>query len=378
MSKLHIALVRQKYNAAGGAERFVSRAIQALANDGAQITLLTRKWENLQGMQAIRLNPFYLGNVWRDAGFARAVCQAQKTQRFDLVQSHERLACCDVYRAGDGVHREWLAQRRRVLSPLGKLSLLLNPYHHYVQAAETRMFHSPRLKTVICNSKMVKAEIQHYFGLPDERFEIIYNGIDTDSFHPGLRQQHRAQMRQQLGLTPDQPVFLYVGSGFERKGVAPALQALALVPEATLVIVGHDKKAARYQQLARALGIAERTRFVGAQKDVKAYYGMADALLLPTLYDPFPNVVVEAMGCGLPVITSNKCGAAELIDDGQQGFVRDALDIAGLAQAIRRLCDSETARNMGVAARQLAEPLRLDRMAQQLNALYRKLLQLPE
>jgi len=144
------------------------------------------------------------------------------------------------------------------------------------------------------------------------------------------------------------------------------------------VIVGHDKKAARYQQLARALGIAERTRFVGAQKDVKAYYGMADALLLPTLYDPFPNVVVEAMGCGLPVITSNKCGAAELIDDGQQGFVRDALDIAGLAQAIRRLCDSETARNMGVAARQLAEPLRLDRMAQQLNALYRKLLQLPE
>ena len=71
MSHLHIALVRQKYNAAGGAERFVSRAIQALANDGAQITLLTRKWENLQGMQAIRLNPFYLGNVWRDAYSSR-------------------------------------------------------------------------------------------------------------------------------------------------------------------------------------------------------------------------------------------------------------------------------------------------------------------
>lgn len=378
MSQLHIALVRQKYNAAGGAERFVSRAIQALANDGAQITLLTRKWENLQGMQAIRLNPFYLGNVWRDAAFARAVCRVQQSQSFDLVQSHERLACCDVYRAGDGVHREWLAQRRRVLSPLGKLSLLLNPYHHYVQAAEARMFHSPRLKTVICNSKMVKAEIQHYFGLPDERFEIIYNGIDTDSFHPGLRQQHRTKMRQQLGLTPDQPVFLYVGSGFERKGVTPALQALARVPEATLVIVGHDKKAKHYQQIAQALGIAARTHFVGAQKDVKAYYGMADALLLPTLYDPFPNVVIEAMGCGLPVITSNKCGAAELISDGQQGFVRDALDIAGLAQAIRILCQSPSALEMGTAARQLAEPLRLDHMAKQLNALYRRLLNLAE
>jgi len=143
------------------------------------------------------------------------------------------------------------------------------------------------------------------------------------------------------------------------------------------VIVGHDKKAARYQQLARALGIAERTRFVGAQKDVKAYYGMADALLLPTLYDPFPNVVVEAMGCGLPVITSTKCGAAELIEDGRQGFVRDALDIAGLAQAMRLLCNQARAQEMGAAARLLAEPLRLDRMAQELNALYRRLLQLP-
>ena len=293
------------------------------------------------------------------------------------MQSHERLACCDVYRAGDGVHREWLAQRRRVLSPLGRLSLLANPYHHYVQAAEARMFASPRLKTVICNSRMVKAEIQRYFGLPDEKFCIIYNGIDTEAFHPRLRQQHRKPLRKQLGLQEQQPVFLYVGSGFERKGVAQALQALAKTPEAQLVIVGHDKKAVRYQRQARVLGVSQRAHFVGAQQDVKAYYGMADALLLPTLYDPFPNVVVEAMGCGLPVITSTKCGAAELIEDGRQGFVRDALDIAGLAQAMRLLCNQARAQEMGAAARLLAEPLRLDRMAQELNALYRRLLQLP-
>ena len=377
MSHLHIALVRQKYNAAGGAERFVSRAIQALAEDGAQITLLTRQWEKLEGMQAVQIDPFYVGNVWRDASFAGAVCKAQRGLHFDLVQSHERLACCDVYRAGDGVHREWLAQRRRVLSPLGRLSLLANPYHHYVQAAEARMFASPRLKTVICNSRMVKAEIQRYFGLPDEKFCIIYNGIDTEAFHPRLRQQHRKPLRKQLGLQEQQPVFLYVGSGFERKGVAQALQALAKAPEAQLVIVGHDKKAARYQQQAQSLGVAARAHFVGAQKDVKAYYGMADALLLPTLYDPFPNVAVEAMGCGLPVITSTKCGAAELIEDGRQGFVRDALDIAGLAQAMRLLCNQARAQEMGAAARLLAEPLRLDRMAQELNALYRRLLQLP-
>ena len=377
MSGLRIALVRQKYNAAGGAERFVSRAIQALAADGAQITLLTRKWEVIDGMQAVELDPFYLGNVWRDAGFARAVCRAQQGLHFDLVQSHERLACCDVYRAGDGVHREWLAQRRRVLSPLGRLALLANPYHHYMQRAEARMFASPRLQTVICNSRMVKTEIQGHFGLPEQKFAIIYNGIDTEAFHPRLREQHRQPMRARLGLQQEQPVFLYVGSGFERKGVAQALQALAKTPGAQLVIVGHDKKATRYRQLAHSLGVAQRAHFVGAQKDVKAYYGMADALLLPTLYDPFPNVVVEAMGCGLPVITSSKCGAAELIEDGRQGFVRDALDIAGLAQAMQLLCNQSRAEEMGAMARQLAEPLRLDRMAAELNALYRRLLKLP-
>lgn len=92
MNPPRIALVRQKYNAAGGAERFVSRAIQALADDGVHLTLLTRQWEPLPGMQAIELNPFHIGNVWRDAGFARAVCRAQQDQHFDLVQSHERLA----------------------------------------------------------------------------------------------------------------------------------------------------------------------------------------------------------------------------------------------------------------------------------------------
>lgn len=377
MNPPRIALVRQKYNAAGGAERFVSRAIQALADDGVHLTLLTRQWEPLPGMQAIELNPFHIGNVWRDAGFARAVCRAQQDQHFDLVQSHERLACCDVFRAGDGVHREWLAQRRRVLSPLGRLALLANPYHHYIQHAEARMFHSPRLRTVICNSRMVKSEIQRYFGLPDDKFVIIYNGIDSETFHPRLREQHRQAMRTRLGLADTQPVFLYVGSGFERKGVAQALQALARTPDAHLLIVGHDKKAKQYQRLSRSLGVGQRAHFVGAQTDVKPYYGLADALLLPTLYDPFPNVVVEAMACGLPVITSKKCGAAELIDEGRQGFVRDALDTAGLAQAMQILSKPGRAREMGAQARQLAEPMRLDSMARELNALYRRMLKLP-
>ena len=76
---------------------------------------------------------------------------------------------------------------------------------------------------------------------------------------------------------------------------------------------------------------------MGVQKQTLPFYQAADALLLPTLYDPFPNVILEAMSCGLPVITSTTCGGAEFITPGQNGFVTDALDVPAITEAIRAL-----------------------------------------
>src|SRR5512147_1218730 len=102
-----VALVRQRYAHDGGAERFVSRALEALRSRDVRLTLVTREWRGGEGFDVLTCNPFYLGRLWRDWSFARAVCRRLEAESFDLVQSHERLACCDVYRAGDGVHREW-------------------------------------------------------------------------------------------------------------------------------------------------------------------------------------------------------------------------------------------------------------------------------
>ena len=370
-----LAIVRQKYNPAGGAERFVSRALSALSAQGAlEVNLIARKWEALSGVRAFAANPFYLGSVWRDWGFACAARQIWLREGFDLVQSHERIAGCDIYRAGDGVHRHWLQLRRRVLSRRGRLAMLLNPYHHYVQWMERRMFLHPRLKTVICNSQMVKREIQHYFGLPDERFAVIYNGVDTAAFHPSLR-VHRDAMREQWQIPATAPLLLYVGSGFERKGVARALQAIVPHPDVHLVVVGKDKHSAQYQGLAATLGIAARVRFAGAQNDVKPFYGMADAFILPTLYDPFPNVCVEALACGLPVFTTQQCGAAELIRDGDNGWVADALDTpVQQAQIASWLaCRAEWPR-LAAVARASTAPLTLTAMAANMIDVYRPLL----
>ena len=123
MKPLNIALVRQRYTAFGGAERFVERAMQALSDQGAQMTIVTRSWPGNGDNRALICNPFHLGNLWRDWSFARCVCRTLQDQHFDLVQSHERIACCDVFRAGDGVHREWLKQRQRTMGAIGRLGM---------------------------------------------------------------------------------------------------------------------------------------------------------------------------------------------------------------------------------------------------------------
>ena len=180
-------------------------------------------------------------------------------------------------------------------------------------------------------------------------------------------------MRASLGFAPDVPLFLFVGSGFERKGLAVALKALARLPQGNLLVIGRDRHVARYQRLADDLGLAARVQFLGALPDVRPYYGAADALVLPTLYDPFPNVALEAMACGLPVVTSTTSGAAELIANGHNGYVCDALDTETLAAHMRAAADPVRQVALSLEARRTVEPLMLAAMSQQWLALYERL-----
>jgi UDP-glucose:(heptosyl)LPS alpha-1,3-glucosyltransferase len=163
----------------------------------------------------------------------------------------------------------------------------------------------------------------------------------------------------------------FLGSGYERKGLPALLAAFARLPEdkSELWVVGYDKQQAAMQRQAARLGIAARVRFFGAQKDVRPFYGAADLFALPTLYDPFPNAALEALACGLPVVTTTSCGAAELIT-AANGAVVAANDVAALASAISALCLPGRAAAMRDAARSSVSGLDLASMAQRLTALY--------
>lgn len=369
----HLAIIRQQYRSDGGAERFVSRALEALGQEGVELTLITRHWEGGGPFRLLTCNPPIKGRISRERDFASAVQKILAEESFDLVQSHERIPGCDLYRAGDGVHREWLTLRRDILSPWAAWWQEYSPYHRYVLRAEKEMFTHPALRAVICNSRMVKQEIISHFGIEEKKLHVIYSGVDTELFHP--RQSGSRQiLRNRLGIPEQATLFLFVGSGFERKNLRTVIRALSSLPmEAHLAIIGKDSRQGRYERLAQRLGVTGRCHFLGVQRELPALYGMADAFVLPTLYDPFPNVILEAMATGLPIITSRKCGGAELVE-GEAGMVLDALDTDRLSQAMEALLDDQIRQPLGKRARSIVENYTLTAMSQQLTALYQQLL----
>jgi UDP-glucose:(heptosyl)LPS alpha-1,3-glucosyltransferase len=374
---MRLAIIRQRYTPFGGAERFVEGALEALLERDVAITLYTREWPEtrLKLIEPHIVDPPYAGSLMRDVGFARAVAREVGRAHIDLVQSHERVLCCDVYRAGDGVHAVWLEERLRRASAAKRLSVRLNPWHRYTLAMERKLFASPWLQAVICNSRMVRDEIRQRFGVPDSKLHVIYNAVDSEAFHPGLS-AYRAVVREKLGIPGEALVYLLVGSGFERKGVATAIEALAMLPPpARLVVVGKDKHLARYRALAARSSVGDRVVLTGPQVDPKPFYGAADAFVLPTLYDPMPNAALEAMACGLPVVTSTKSGAAEHLLLHDAGFVCPAGDAGALAAHMRTLADPEVRARMGARARAAVLPLSPSAMTLALVLLYRKLLE---
>ena len=369
---MKLAVVRQRYNPYGGAERFVARALPALEKAGTQVTLIARKETGWGARRVIEVNPFHIGSLWRDASFARAARATWRREGFDLVQSHERIPGCDVYRAGDGVHKVWIETRRQKSSLLENLGIALNPYHAYVCRAEKEMLEHPRLRAVICNSRMVRDEIRRGFRIDPAKLHVIYNGVDLVHFDLAARERLRGAARAELGCGPRDTVFLLVGSGFARKGVAAAIDALAAAanPAFWLVVVGRDKDEAKFRAQA---GSSPRVVFLGGKEDVRPLYAAADCFILPSRYDPFPNTALEALAMGLPAIVSERCGAAEIIESGVNGWICPPDDVQGIAGLMQQADLELRNKSFETAARATAERFGVDAMAAELKLLYEKL-----
>ncbi|TIN45947.1 MAG: glycosyltransferase family 4 protein [Mesorhizobium sp.] len=350
-----ILFVRQRYAPFGGGEIMLENIMAAFAARQRPVAVLSGDWPRHEGIEFIQCAGRRFPRYLRATSFARAACSKIAEMPPALVQSNDRLPCCDVFRAGEGVHAAYLAERRRFETRLGRAAMALSPFHRQTLRLERATYASPRLKAVIAISKMVAEDVVRHYDCPAERVHHIPNGVDLDLFNPKLRQQHRAVVRSRLGVNDDRPVVLFVGSGFARKGLLALMKSVAIIDgEPELWVIGHDSRADAFKQAGDRLGLGARLRMLGPQKDTLPWYGAADIAVLPSIYDPFGTVVIEAMASGLPAVVSTGCGARELVDRFEPTLVCDAAGVddlaAGLARALQLSSRPETAARVRAAA----------------------------
>lgn len=348
---MRIAFIRKNYRPYGGAENYLSLVSDGLRSQGHEVHIFSASdWQEspfqIHKVNAIK-KPSFLSNMF----FALNVKNELKKDSFDCILSFERTFFQDVYRAGDGCHREWLNRRKIAETFLKRLSFALNPHHLTLLYLEKRCFSGS--KTIIANSMMVKNDIIKHYPAAQKKIRVIYNGVDLEKFHPAGKDRKTA-IRNSFGLK-EHKVILFVGADFKRKGTITLLKAFSLldIKDAKLIIAGRPAKKCHIS-MAKKLGIDKNVIFHGAEKEIQKLYSIADVFVLPTIYDPFSNATLEAMASGLPVITTAYNGASELIKNGLEGFVIDnPLNADMFAQKIS--VTLQQAENMGKKARLRAE-----------------------
>ncbi|HEU0209290.1 MAG TPA: glycosyltransferase family 4 protein [Candidatus Udaeobacter sp.] len=332
INKLRVVLVRRGYSPSGGAEAYLKRLAHGLVEAGHEVQLITTEdWPDEQW-------PFASVSRLRTKtviGFADELEQIRPQLRCDVLVSLDRVWSCDVYRAGDGVHRAWLARRRKFEIPLKQFVRAGGRKHRELLQLEESLFGGRKAGHVIAASQMVINEITELYSYPTERIDFVRNGVPLDKFRfdPDLREKSRTE----LNLKPDQIALLFVGSGWERKGLLFAIESMAICKNRKLRLVVAGRGNTRPYKTNRFLFWREDPiRFVGELGDLRSVYTAADIFILPTIYDPFSNACLEALACGLPVITTRCNGFSEIIADSVNGSVIDSpSNLTGLRDAIR-------------------------------------------
>ena len=334
-SKLSIGFVRRGYSQSGGAEAYLKRLARGVVQAGNEAQLITT--------EAWPQNEWPFGPIRRLQSaavteFARDLEKIRPQIRCDALMSLERVWSCDVYRAGDGVHRAWLLRRRKFELPLERFVRGLNRKHRDTLQLEEALLANRGADRVIVNSQMVKTEIVDLYGFPADKIEIVRNGVPIGQFR--FDPKRREESRDQLKVKPDEIALLFAGSGWERKGLRFAIAAMALSNDRKMRLLVAGRGNQRYYK-------SKHVRFLGEVPDPVRIYSAADIFILPTIYDPFSNACLEALACGLPVITTRGNGFSEIIEHEVHGSIVDfANNVVALRDAIQFW--SEPARRVAV------------------------------
>jgi glycosyltransferase involved in cell wall biosynthesis len=381
MDELYILQVTLEMGLGGGSECVayeLHRTWQSLGLDARAITSLATESEARQGVSfaAPWLAICDLRSRWRHLAALIAVplftlaatWSVFRSRGSRIVVSHGDSLIGDVC-VVHAVNNASLAAKWSA----GYYRWLLNPSNLWIAWRDWWMLGGGRYRRVVAISERVRQQLKDHYHVPDERIVTIPNGINLSRFTPA-NAVFRAGVRREFGLADDVPLVLFVGNQYRLKGLEFAIRSLAeMNTRAALLVAGGDTPSS-YRRLADQLGLSDRVIFAGARSDLPKIYPAADALVLPTLYETFALVCLEAMASGLPVLACPVGGIEDYLVDGVNGFhiKRDAADIAARLDLL--LSDQELSNRIRERGLSTAEGYGWEKIAQQYLNLFDELI----
>lgn len=360
MSRLRIALVANHVHFRGGMERYCAELATALCDDH-DVHLFTCEADDvpLDKLTVHTVRTVQKPFLALFAQFYRQTSRMIRLEDYDIVHTiggitaRQNVVTAQYCQAawGDALQREPGAGEG--VTAYHRLMWRLAGYF------EKKAFTSPDTRGISANSRQTGADLVTFYGADPAKIQVIYNGVDADRFTPG-NARFRGEIRARYGIAEDALVVLFVGE-YRRKGLATVLRALGRIIDeapdtrAHLLAVGRGDLE-QYRKLAAQAGVSGRVTFAGPARDIERLFGAADVFAFPTYYEPFGMVITEAMASGLPVVTSRRAGASEMIEEGVSGVL---LDQPGDADELARrllplLSDAALRRDMGARARTAA------------------------
>ncbi|WP_207259776.1 glycosyltransferase family 4 protein [Desulfovibrio sp. Huiquan2017] len=342
LKKKRLAVTMPRLSRYGGAESFAWRLSEALAARGHEVDFICarRETDPPEGVKPVILGRFGAFRLIKILRFAFGADRARRKGHYDLVFGMGKTLNQDILRIGGGpISKFWeLSKRawprgfarsfkmfRRRLSPGNWAIFLID---------RIRMRRTPH---IVCVSHLVRDWlVESHPSLNRDDIAVVYNRPDLERFSP-IGDQERLRLRAASHIREDQVVVATAATNFALKGVRHLVGMLALLPENYVLRVAGGRNPAKYERLARELGVADRVNFLGRVDDMPAFYRAADVFVLASFYDACSNAVLEALACGCRSVSSAMNGSAYFLP--QRWVFPDPADEGAMAAMVRRVAD---------------------------------------
>lgn len=391
---MNIAFCFENVNPArGGCETYIADLARRLLHDGHQIHLYACRWNERALPPGIIYHGLRIGRVprflkpWR---FAKECLHALAANEHDVSIGFDKTWGQDILYPQGGLHLacadynlnkyHWGATRSLV-----KTLKVFDPAYWSYAWLERRQYLGATNPIIVVNSYMVRDHFRRYYGITEDRLRIVRSAIDPSRFPEQDRENRRREWRRNWAVRDEEVIGLFAAMNYRLKGLDPLLHSVRCLvnrpefagqqPPFRLLVAGNPDSD-HYQKMARRLGIRHQVVFVGHCPDMRNAYFAADFLVHPTFYDPCSLVVLEALACSMPVITTRANGASELLGPLREGYViDDPHDHESLAWAMAQMLDDRRRLASSEASRRIAEQWTFDHHYQQMLGVFAEVAQ---